>query len=111
VKNALGRGRERDILVPDGPHNPSEFIGHGNGGFVVAAPFPNGDRPLVQAGQGLGVAAAALRSDQHGASAMREQATEIDIAPFTDGAKMPAWPARVFAWGEPEPVRELPGPP
>ena len=32
------RRRKFDVHVPDGPHDPAEFVGHGDRGFVVTAP-------------------------------------------------------------------------
>ena len=48
-----------------------------------------------------------VRGDQHGASAMREQTSEIDITPLADPAEPPAHPARVFARCQPEPAGKL----
>ena len=68
----MGRERERDILVPHGPNDPSKFVGDRNGGFVVATASAEGDGPLVQARQRLGVAPATVRGHQYGTGAMCE---------------------------------------
>ena len=62
--------RVRDILCPDRPDDPPQFVGHRNRRLVVAAPLAEVQGPSMQAGGGR--PPAAVRRKQHRAGAVRE---------------------------------------
>src|SRR5262252_8432141 len=41
-------GYEGDVIVPDGPHDSSEFVRDGDCCLVVAAPCLHGERPVME---------------------------------------------------------------
>jgi pyruvate carboxylase len=75
VSSGHGRWGEGDILVPDGPDNPAQFIRDLNRRFVVATTFLDRHGPLMHTRQRLGLATAAMSGNEHGASAVRQQAS------------------------------------
>ena len=52
-------GRQRrlkfDVLMPDRPDNPRQFVGYGDCRFVVSAPRRDGHGPVLEARQTFGV--------------------------------------------------------
>ena len=88
---------ERLVVVPDGPDHPSEFIRDGDRRFVVTAPAPGGERPLMESRQWLLRRGAMMGGAKHCAGPVREQTSEIDIATFTDPTESASRAAGVFA--------------
>jgi hypothetical protein len=92
----------RDILLPDGPDEAAEFVGHRYGRLVVAAAVAERESPVMQSAQRLRGKALALGRDEHRAGPVGEQTAEINIAPLSSMA------ARMLARGQTEPTRKLP---
>ena len=80
-----------DIFGPDRPGQASQFIGDRNRRFGVAAPVPEGHRPVMPATERLRPGSMALGGDEHRAPPpMREQAAEVAVSVFADPTETPA---------------------
>src|SRR5262245_24148085 len=82
-----------DIVFPDSPDDPGQFVGEGDGGLVVAACLLKAQSPGAQA---VGSGALTGRPED-GACAMDEQHAEIDVATLADGAEAADETAGAFA--------------
>ena len=101
------RGGEGDVLMPDGPDDAGQFIGHRAGGLVISATVGDGDRPRLDRRERLVGSAATIRGRQHGARPMGQQIPEIAVAPFTNAAQVAAARRRMLTRRQPQPPSEL----
>src|SRR5438552_11312685 len=88
---------------PDRPGNTREFIGQGDGGFVVTAQPFEVERPALESGGGdrlLGVT-------EHRTGAVDQQHAEVRVAALADGSEASSETARVLARREAKVTREV----
>ena len=78
-----GRGHRLEFTLAggDGPDYPGEFVGDSNRGFVVSPRAVDLPRPGAEL---VGRALADVGCSEHGASALREERTEVGVATLGD---------------------------
>ena len=78
-----GRGHRLEFTLAggDGPDYPGEFVGDSNRGFVVSPRAVDLPRPGAEL---VGRALADVGRSEHGASALREERTEVGVATLGD---------------------------
>jgi len=94
---------ERGVGGPDGPGEAREFVGEGDGGFIMTAPAFELGRPVLQAAP----ARRLLGVTKNGASAVDPQHAELGITALADGSEAAARAARMLARGQAEIAREV----
>src|ERR1700687_2575797 len=113
ISSLCGDGHARagvEVLLtpPDRPHDAPQFIRHGDGRFVVAAPRRDGDRPVLKPRPLPFPPQRPLGREQDGARAVGQQTTQVDIAALADAPQVASEPARALAGWQPEPARKIP---
>lgn len=82
---AAGLRSKVHLVVPHRPDRPRQFVRDRDGRFVMATPRSHRDGPLLEpSGSVRRGPHRSLSREQHGAGAMRQEATQIYIAAFTD---------------------------
>jgi hypothetical protein len=94
---------EVGIVFPDGPGDAGEFIGEGDGGFVVTAEAFEAKGPGLEGVRRLGT----LGMQEDGACPVDEEHAEVGVAVFADAAESTDGAAGAFARGEAEEAGEV----
>ena len=110
-----GRGHRLEFTLAggDGPDYPGEFVGDSNRGFVVSPRAVDLPRPGAEL---VGRALADVGHSEHGASALREERTEVGVATLGDAPEAANVTTGVLFGNEaallhgPEQIADLPVP-
>ena len=100
-----GRGHRLEFTLAggDGPDYPGEFVGDSNRGFVVSPRAVDLPRPGAEL---VGRALADVGRSEHGASAPREERTEVGVATLGDAPEAANVTTGVLFGNEAEVTRE-----
>ena len=100
-----GRGHRLEFTLAggDGPYYPGEFVGDSNRGFVVSPRAVDLPRPGAEL---VGRALADVGRSEHGASALREERTEVGVATLGDAPEAANVTTGVLFGNEAEVTRE-----
>ena len=101
-----GRGHRLEFTLAggDGPDYPGEFVGDSNRGFVVSPRAVDLPRPGAEL---VGRALADVGRSEHGASALREERTEVGVATLGDAPEAANVTTGVLFGNEAEVTRAL----
>jgi hypothetical protein len=96
-------GHKRTHVRPYGPHNPCEFVPHGDGRHIVPAPLLDVYRPVLQCRRLFRI----LGVPENGASAVNQEHSDVHIALFADGSESVTRSAGIFFWRQSHVARKL----
>ena len=102
-----GRGHRLEFTLAggDGPDYPGEFVGDSNRGFVVSPRAVDLPRPGAEL---VGRALADVGRSEHGASALREERTEVGVATLGDAPEAANVTCAFYLFIRARPVPGLP---
>ena len=105
MESLCGRGHRLEFTLAggDGPDYPGEFVGDSNRGFVVSPRAVDLLRPGAEL---VGRALADVGRSEHGASAPREERTEVGVATLGDTPEAANVTTGVLFGNEAEVTRE-----
>lgn len=93
----------RFAAFPARPHDPRQFVGQRDSGFVMPAALFQFDGPFLQAGKGFAGFCLPPGSHQSRPRPVDQQGAQVGAALFGDAAEETAVATAAFAWGDPQP--------
>jgi len=95
---------EVGVVLPDGPDDTGEFVGKGDGGFVVTAEMLETESPSAQTVVGATLGG----GPEDGARAVDEEHAKVDVAALADGAEAADQTAGALPRRQPQVAGEVP---